>query len=84
MAAREPHSGVWLHAAPITAISLRLSDEAIGISIGLCLGSNLCEQYVSICAKFANVKGLHSFSWKRSPGKIARHDLLNDFILRAI
>ena len=31
-----------------------------------------------------NAKGLHSFSCKRSSGKIARHDLLNDVILRAI
>ena len=31
-----------------------------------------------------NAKGLHSFSCKRSSGKIARHDFLNDVIFRAI
>ena len=43
LAAREPQSGAWLNVAPIAAIGLRLSEEAIRISIGLRLGSNLCE-----------------------------------------
>ena len=73
LAAREPQSGAWLNAVPITAIGLRLSDEAIRISIGLYLGSNICEPYVYTCTKFVNAKGLHSFSCKRSSGKIARH-----------
>ena len=84
LAAREPQSGAWLNAAPLTAIGLRLSDEAIRISIGLRLGSNLCEPYVCSCTKFVNAKGLNSFSCKRGSGKIARHGLLNEVILRAI
>ena len=31
-----------------------------------------------------NAKGLNYFSCKRSSGKIARHNLVNDVILRAI
>ena len=58
LAAREPQSGAWLNAAPITAIGLRLSDKAIRISIDLRLGSNLCEPYVCTCAKLMNAKGL--------------------------
>ena len=46
LAAREPQSGAWLNAAPITAIGLRLSDEAIRISIGLRLGQ-ICVNYFS-------------------------------------
>ena len=84
LAAREPQSGAGLNAAPITAIGLRILDEAIRISIGLHLGSYLCEQYVCACAKFVNTKGLHSFSCKRSSCKIARRDPLNDVILKAI
>ena len=82
LAVKESRAG--LNAMPILAISLRLSGNAIRISIGLRLGSNLCESYVCTCAKFVNAKGLHSFSCKRSSGKIARHGLLNDVILRAI
>ena len=33
------HAGYWLHAAPITAVGLRLSDEAIRILVGHRLGS---------------------------------------------
>ena len=84
LATREPQSEAWLNTAPITAIGLRLSNEAIRIFIGLCLGSNLCEPYVYTCVKFVTAKGLHSFSCKKSSVKIARHNLLNDVILRAI
>ena len=48
LTAREPRSGAWLNAAPITVISLRLSDETIRISIGLRHGSKLCKPYVCI------------------------------------
>ena len=48
LAAKEPQSGTWLNAAPITATGLRLSDKAIRISIGLRLGSNLCEPCVCL------------------------------------
>ena len=75
LAAKELQSGVWLHATPVTAIGLRFSDEAIRISIGIRLGSNLREPYVCTCAKFLNAKSLHSSSCKKSSGKITRHDL---------
>ena len=32
-AAATPHAGDWLHAPPIAAVGLRLSDEAIRIAI---------------------------------------------------
>ena len=66
LAAREPQSRAWLNAAPITTIGLRLSDEAIRLSIGFRLGSNFCELYVCICAKFVNANGLHSFFCKEA------------------
>ena len=33
-AAATPYAGDWLHAPPITAVGLRLSDEAIRIAVG--------------------------------------------------
>ena len=84
LAAREPQSGAWLNVAPITAIGLRLSDDANRISFGLRLDSNLCEPYVCSYTKLVNAKGLNSFSCKKGSGKIARQSLLNDVILRAI
>ena len=82
--AKETLSEVWLNAALVTVAGLRLSDEVIRISIGLCLCLNLCELLVCTWAKFVYAEGLYSFSCKRSAGEIARHDLLNDVIFRAI
>jgi len=33
LAASSPHSGDWLYAPPITAVGLRLSDEAIKVAV---------------------------------------------------
>ena len=33
LAASEPHSGDWLHAPPISSVGLKLSDEAIRVSV---------------------------------------------------
>ena len=33
LAVASPHSGDWLHAPPITAVGLRLSDEAVRVAV---------------------------------------------------
>ena len=38
-AAGAPHSSDWLNAPPITAVGLRLSDDAIRVTVGYRLGS---------------------------------------------
>jgi len=43
LAASSPHSGDCLHAPPITAVGLRLSDEAIRIAVAHRLGCKACE-----------------------------------------
>ena len=37
-AVEAPHAGDWLNAPPLTAIGLRLSDEAIRVAVGFTLG----------------------------------------------
>ena len=39
------HAGDWLHAPPVTAICLRLSDEAIRVATGIRIGTNLCQPH---------------------------------------
>ena len=41
LAAQSALSGDWLHAPPLTAIVLRLSDKAIRVAVGMRLGINL-------------------------------------------
>jgi len=43
------HSGDWLHAVPISAHRLLLSDEAIRVAVGLRLGSEIYQPYYCIC-----------------------------------
>ena len=45
LAVASPHSGDWLHAPPITAVGLRLSDEAIRVAVAHRLGSKACEPH---------------------------------------
>ena len=37
-----PHAGDWLHAPPLTAVGLQLSDEAIRVATGFRLGTIIC------------------------------------------
>ena len=43
LAAASPQSGDWLHAPMITAVGLRLSDEAVRVAVAHRLGSKACE-----------------------------------------
>ena len=47
LAAASAHSGDWLHAPLITAVGLRLSDEAIRVAVAHRLGSKACEPHES-------------------------------------
>ena len=66
LAAASPHSGDWLHAPPITAVGLRLSDEAIGVAVAHRLGSKACEPHTCVCGKAVDARGLHGLSCRRS------------------
>ena len=39
------HSGDWLQAFPMSSCGLRLDDEAVRVTVGLRLGTNLCVQH---------------------------------------
>jgi len=41
LAAASPHSGDWLHAPTITAVGLRLSDDAIRVAVARVKGNTL-------------------------------------------
>ena len=43
-----PHAGDWLNAPPITAVGLRLSDEAVQVVVGLRLGSTICQPHTVV------------------------------------
>jgi hypothetical protein len=83
-AVSSPHAGEWLNAPPITAIGLRMSNEAIRIAAGLRLGSSLCVPHTCRCGAQVNARGSHGLSCTRSAGRHQRHALINDIIHRAL
>ena len=78
------HAGDWLHAAPITAVGLHLSDDAIRVAVGHRLGSTTCQPHTCICGVAVNVKGLHELSCRKSSPRQIRHAQLNDIVWRAV
>jgi len=61
VAAASPHSGDWLQAPPITAVGLRLSDEAIRVVVAHWLGCKACEPHTCACGKPVDARGLHGY-----------------------
>ena len=58
-ASLNPHSGDWLKALPISAIGLRLDDEAVRIAVGIRLGANLCSPHTCACGEIVDARGTH-------------------------
>ena len=81
--AAAPHSGDWLHALPITSCGFRLDDEPVCVAVRLRLGSNVCVRHACGCDTQVDACGSHAFVCKRAPGRIARHQALNDVVARA-
>ena len=84
LAAQSAHSGDWLMAPLITAVGLRLSNEAVRIAVGVRLETNLCEPHQCPCGAMVDARGLHGLSCRRSAGRQQRHSFLNDIIWRAL
>ena len=78
------HSSDWLHAMPLSACGLRLSDEAVRIAVGLRLGLDICIPHTCPCGVLADAKGIHALSCRRSSGRLARHHAVNDIVYRAL
>ena len=78
------HAGDWLHAAPITAVGLRPSDEAIRVAVSHHLGCTTCQPHTCICGMAVNAKRLHGLSCRNSSPCQIRHAQLNDIVWRAV
>ena len=79
-----PGSGDWLHAIPSEKIGTRLTNEQLRIAVCLRLGANVFLQHTCVCGAESDSKGNHALCCKLQRGRIARHTLCNDIILRAL
>jgi hypothetical protein len=78
-------SGAWLTAPPLSAVGLRMDNEAIQVAIGLRLGAALCVPHkCQHCGEPVDTSGTHGLSCVRSQGRIPRHADLNQLIHRAL
>ena len=82
--ATAPHSGDWIHAAPIASVNLKLTDEKIRISVAQRLGVWTCSPHTCICGKLADARGLHGLSCRKSNTRHQRHAMKDVIIWRAI
>ena len=79
-----PHAGDWLQAPLLTAVGLRLSDEAIRVATGICIGTNICQPCTCICGAAVDATVLHSLARLKSTSRHIRHSQINDIIWRAV
>jgi hypothetical protein len=84
LAVKSPHASDWLFALPISSCGLRLDDEAVRVAVGLRLGLQLCQTHQCPCGTIVDTRGLHGLSCRRSSGRAARHQQLNDLVYRAL
>ena len=79
-----PYAGAFLHAVPITACGTRLDDRSLRIAIALRLGAPVCAEHRCICGTMVDASGIHGLSCRKSAGRLARHNAVNELIRRAL
>jgi len=73
LAASAAHSGDWLLAMPISACGYRLTDDAVGVAVGMCLGTELGKVHKCTCGASVDTRGTHAFFCRHNPGRAQRH-----------
>ena len=68
---------------PLANCGLKLDDEAIRVEVALRLGLSLCCPYEYSYGALVDAWGSHAFVCKKAPGRILRHQALNDIVARA-
>ena len=84
LAAKDPHSGSWLKAVPISRLGLHLDDETLRISAALRVGAPVCEPHACRCGRLVDRLGHHGLSCRYSAGRLPRHANINDVVKRAL
>ena len=60
LASQATHSADWLFALPISAIGLRLSNEAVRVAVAIRLGAKVCETHECPCGAVVDTTGTHT------------------------
>ena len=84
MSVKQPHTGDWLLAPPITSVGLRMSDGEVRISAGVRLGALLCQPHICVCETKVDARGIHGLSCRKNAGRQIRHNSIKDIVWRAM
>ena len=84
IAAAAPHAGDFLHAIPCSAVGTRLDDTSLRVAVSLRLGATMCAPHTCVCGAHVDSSGTHGLSYRKSAGRLMRHNAVNDLIKRAL
>lgn len=84
LAVSAERSSDWLHALPVSSCGLLMDDEAVRVAVGFRLGAKVCEPHACPCGAQVDARGIHCLSCRQGPGRIMRHNHINDIIWRAL
>ncbi|XP_069939516.1 uncharacterized protein [Cherax quadricarinatus] len=85
LALRAPHAGDFLLTVPNSSLGTRLDPQTIRIGVTLRLAATILAEHKCICGSEAvNRFGYHGLVCRKSDGKIARHEEVNNIIKRSL
>ncbi|XP_069181539.1 uncharacterized protein [Procambarus clarkii] len=85
IAVQAPHAGDFLLAVPNSALGTRLDHRTLSIGIALRLAAPISTEHRCICGHArADQYGSHGLICRKTQGKIARHEAVNDIIKRSL
>ncbi|KAK8720595.1 hypothetical protein OTU49_013221 [Cherax quadricarinatus] len=85
LAVRAPHAGDFLLAVPNSSLGTRIDPQTIRIGVALRLAAPILAEHRCICgSEAADRFGYHGLVCRKSEGKIARHEEVNNIIKRSL
>ncbi|XP_055330817.1 uncharacterized protein LOC129583125 [Paramacrobiotus metropolitanus] len=76
-------NGAWLEALPAATLGNFLNDTTLRIAVGLRLGVPVTIPHRCNCGEWADARGYHGLSCKKSRGRKPRHSCINATLKRA-
>jgi len=84
LATANPEASAWLKCVPSSHLGTLLNNKIFHIACALRLGCKICEKHICICGSMVSELGLHGLACRKSAGRRARHNEVNDIIARAL
>lgn len=77
-------SSAWLNTLPCSSLGTLLDNQSFRISVGLRYGLPICHPHTCVCGVEVDRFGRHGLACKKSSGRKAKHETVNDLMKRAL